>query len=494
MDRLIVAGVDSSTQATKVVVVDAESGELIACGRAAHVVSGTGGARQTDPRTWVDALRQALAATGVASQIQAISIAGQQHGLVALDADGEPVHDAMLWNDTRSAVDADVLVDELAGPHAWARLVGLVPVASFTITKWAWLRRNRPDLASATTTIRLPHDFLTERLTGRGVTDRGDASGTGWWSASSGQYVESLLALPQVQLDEAMLPTVLGPDEAAGVVTPAAASELGLEAGTLVAAGTGDNMAAALSLGLRPGEPLVSLGTSGTAFAVTETPIEDATGMIAGFADATGAFLPLAATLNCTLAIDRVAAWLGLEREDVAPSTHVTMLPFLDGERTPNLPTSAGLVYGMRHTTTPQEILLAAYEGAAGSLLLALQRIAELVANDKLVDRDTPITVIGGGGQGMAWRQVIADMSGRPVLRPTRSELAATGAAVQAAALLTGDDVATVAKRWDFQFEPPVEPRHDTSAALERVARWHAIVRQATEQSTDGCLHDDSVP
>ncbi len=142
MDRQIVAGVDSSTQATKVVVVDAETGSLLAGGRAAHVVSGINGARQTDPRVWVDALREALAATGLASRIRAISIAGQQHGLVALDAEGEPVHDAMLWNDTRSAVDADELVDELAGPHEWARRVGLVPVASFTITKWAWLRRD----------------------------------------------------------------------------------------------------------------------------------------------------------------------------------------------------------------------------------------------------------------------------------------------------------------------------------------------------------------
>ena len=482
MDRQIVAGVDSSTQATKVVVVDAETGSLLAGGRAAHVVSGINGARQTDPRAWVDALREALAATGLASRIRAISIAGQQHGLVALDAEGEPVHDAMLWNDTRSAVDADELVDELAGPHEWARRVGLVPVASFTITKWAWLRRTRPDLARAVTAVRLPHDFLTERLTGRGVTDRGDASGTGWWSPSSGEYVDPLLALPQVQLDEAMLPTVLAPGEAAGEVTSEASTQLGLAAGTLVATGTGDNMGAALSLGVQPGEPLLSLGTSGTAFAVATTPIEDPTGIVAGFADATGAYLPLAATLNCTLAIDHFATWLGLDREDVAPDTGVTVLPFLDGERTPNLPTSAGLVYGVRHTTTPQEILLAAYQGAAGSLLLALQRISELAGNDKLVDRTTPITVIGGGGQGRAWRQVIADLSGRPVLRPTRSELVATGAAVQAAALVTGDDPASVANRWDLEFEAPVEPRHDASAALVRIARWHDIVRQAAIQ------------
>ena len=277
-----------------------------------------------------------------------------------------------------------------------------------------------------------------------------------------------------------MLPTVLAPNEAAGEVTPAASDQLGLAAGTLVAAGTGDNMGAALSLGLQPGEPLLSLGTSGTAFAVTATPIEDPTGVVAGFADATGAYLPLAATLNCTLAIDHFAAWLGLDREDVAADTGVTVLPFLDGERTPNLPTSAGLVYGVRHTTTPQEILLAAYQGAAGSLLLALERISELAANDKLVDRTTPITVIGGGSQGRAWRQVIADLSGRPVLRPSRPELAATGAAVQAAALLTGEDAATLAKRWDLEFDEPVAPRHDAGAALERIARWHDIVRQAT--------------
>jgi xylulokinase len=175
----LVAGVDSSTQATKVVIVDPDSGRLIAQGHAPHTVSGTGGARETDPREWWSALRAALAATGRAGDVGAIAIAGPQHGLVALDRGGSPLRPASLWNDTRSAEDAERLTSRL-GAETWARLTGLRPVASFTVCKWAWLRRTEPEIARAVAAIRLPHDYLTERLTGHGTTDRGDASGTGW--------------------------------------------------------------------------------------------------------------------------------------------------------------------------------------------------------------------------------------------------------------------------------------------------------------------------
>src|SRR4051812_16673108 len=238
----LVAGVDSSTQATKVVVVDADSGRVVAEGRAAHEVRGTGGARESDPRGWWDALRQALAATGRAGEVQAIAIAGQQHGLVTLDAAGEPVRPAVLWNDTRSAPDAEALWEALGGPQVWAERVGSVPVPSFTVTRWAWLRRVEPQSAAATRSIRLPHDYLTERLSGRAVTDRGDASGTGWWSTAEERYDEHVLGLDAIQLDAAALPEVLGPLTAPGEVRADVAAELGLPSGCLVGPGTGDNM------------------------------------------------------------------------------------------------------------------------------------------------------------------------------------------------------------------------------------------------------------
>jgi xylulokinase len=459
--------VDCSTQATKVLVVAPDDGRVVAAGRAPHEVTGGGGARETDPAVWWEALRAALAETGRAREVGAISVAGQQHGLVVTDGDGRPLRPAILWNDTRSAPDAAEL-REAFGAEAWAERVGLVPVPSFTVTRWAWLRRVEPEVVAATRSIRLPHDWLTERLCGRGATDRGDASGTGWWSTREERYAAEVLALPAVELDAALLPDVLGPREAAGAVSAAAADALGLPAGALVGPGTGDNMGAAIGLGLRPGEPVISLGTSGTAYAAMSERAVDPSGMIAGFADATGGFLPLAATLNCTLAVDRVAGWLGLDREAVAgASGGVVVLPYLDGERTPNLPRAAGTIAGLRHDTTSAEILLAAYEGAVASLVEALELLGSVGSG---LDPSAPVVLIGGGARGPAWQRTAARLAGRTVQVPDAEELVALGAAAQATACLTGEGPAEVARRWNTRrgttIEPPGEPDSETLARI----------------------------
>jgi xylulokinase len=466
----LIAGVDCSTQATKVLVVDPDDGRVVASGKAPHEVTGTGGARETDPEVWWDALRAALADTGRAGEVGAIAVAGQQHGLVVTDDEGRPLRPAVLWNDTRSAPDAAELRDAL-GADAWAERVGVVPVPSFTVTRWAWLRRTEPDVAAATRAIRLPHDWLTERLCGRGVTDRGDASGTGWWSTRDEDYTDEVLDLPSVALDRSLLPEVLGPVDAAGeVLGPREAGDLGLPPGALVGPGTGDNMGAALGLGLRPGEAVVSLGTSGTAYAAMSERAIDPTGLIAGFADAAGGFLPLAATLNCTLAVDRVATWLGLERDAVADCTAVTVLPYLDGERTPNLPRAAGTIAGLRHDTEPGQILLAAYEGAVASLVEALDLLAAVGSG---LDPDAPVVLIGGGARGRVWQQTVARLAGRAVVVPEAEELVALGAAAQAAAVLTGEPADEIARRWETRrgvtIEPPAEPDTETLARIRGV-------------------------
>jgi xylulokinase len=462
----LVAGVDCSTQATKVLVVEPERGSVVAIGRAPHTVTGSGGARETDPAVWWEALLQALTETGHAADLAAISVAGQQHGLVVSGGDGRPLRPAVLWNDTRSAPDAERLREQL-GTEAWAESVGVVPVPSFTVTRWAWLRRTEPEVAERAQAIRLPHDWLTERLCGRGATDRGDASGTGWWSTRDEDYVEEVLSLREVELDLAMLPEVLGPDEAAGELHAEAAAQLGMREGALVGPGTGDNMAAALGLGLAPGEPVISLGTSGTAYAAMSERAVDPSGLIAGFADATGGFLPLAATLNCTLAVDRVAEWLGLEREAVADGTDVTVLPYFDGERTPNLPRATGTITGLRHETTRGELLLAAYEGAAASLIEALDLLASVGSG---LDPDAAVTLIGGGARGAAWQRTVARLARRAVQVPDAEELVALGAAAQAAACLTGEPPERIARGWDARrgatVDPPDEP--DTRT-LERI-------------------------
>jgi xylulokinase len=455
-----------------VLVVDPDGGRVVATGRAPHEVTGTDGARETDPEVWWRALAVALEDSGAASEVAAISVAGQQHGLVALDGNGRAVRPAILWNDTRSAREARELTEALGGAAEWADRVGLVPVPSFTATRWAWLRRHEPEPAAAARAVRLPHDFVTERLCGRAATDRGDASGTAWWSTRDERYVRDVLDL--IELDPALLPDVLGPRDAAGEVRRAAAGELGLREGTVVGPGTGDNMGAALGLGARPGEPVVSLGTSGTAYAVMERRAVDPSGTVAGFADASGRFLPLAATLNATLAVDRVAAWLGLDREAAAERTSVVVLPYLDGERTPNLPRAAGMVAGLRHASTREEILLAAYEGAAASLVEAIDRLDEQGSG---LDPGAAILLVGGGARGSVWQRTVARLSGRAVQVPDAEELVALGAAAQAAACLSGAAPEDVAQRWDTREGIRVEaPKERDLEALERIRR----TREAT--------------
>ncbi|MFE0100572.1 xylulokinase [Streptomyces sp. NPDC059009] len=456
----LVVGVDSSTQSTKALVVDAATGSVVASGQAPHTVT-TGPGRESDPEQWFDALCTALAACGPAAhEAAAVAVGGQQHGLVTLDAHGRPVRPALLWNDVRSAAQAQALVARLGGGKEWAERVGSVPGPSFTVTKWAWLSEHEPDAARATAAVRLPHDYLTERLTGVGTTDRSDASGTGWWASATESYDEDILAM--VGLDPARLSRVVGPGEVAGTVR--GGIELPFSPGTLVAPGMGDNAAAALGLGLRPGAAVLSLGTSGTVYAVARRRPADPTGTVAGFADARGEWLPLACTLNCTLAVDRVAALLSLDREAVEPGGGLTLLPYLDGERTPDLPHASGLLHGLRHDTTPGQLLQAAYDGAVHSLLNALDLVLEEDA-----DRAEPLLLIGGGARGRAWQETVRRLTGRPVQVPRARELVALGAAAQAAGLLTGEDPAAVARRWGTAEGPVLDAAPRDEAALARM-------------------------
>ncbi|MFD8569829.1 xylulokinase [Streptomyces sp. NPDC059639] len=464
-DGPLVVGIDSSTQSTKALVVDVATGAVVASGQAPHTVT-TGAGRESDPEEWYGALREALAQCGdAARRASAVSVGGQQHGLVTLDERGRPVRPALLWNDVRSAPQARRLVDELGGPKVWAERFGSVPAASFTVSKWAWLAEHEPEAVRATAAVRLPHDYLTGRLTGTGTTDRGDASGTGWWAASTEAYDADILA--RVGLDPALLPRVVGPGEVAGTVRDTD-GDLPFSKGTLVAAGTGDNAAAALGLGLRPGTPVLSLGTSGTVYAVSRNRPADPSGTVAGFADARGDWLPLACTLNCTLAVDRIAALLGLDREAVEQGGSATVLPYLDGERTPDLPDASGLLTGLRHDTTGGQLLQAAYDGAVHALLVALDRVLE--GDAESADPAAPLLLIGGGARGTAWQETVRRLSGRGVQVPEARELVALGAAAQAAGLLTGEDPAAVARRWDTARGPVLDPVARDDETVQRIS------------------------
>ncbi|MCO6005217.1 xylulokinase [Actinoallomurus purpureus] len=428
----LVAGVDSSTQSCKVVVADAATGVVVRAGQAPHA-----GGTEADPAAWWDALGHAVEAAGGLDDVAAIGVAAQQHGMVCLSEAGEVVRPALLWNDTRSADAARDLVEELGGPGKWAAAVGSVPVASFTVTKLRWLARHEPDAAARTASVCLPHDYLTWRLTGEFVTDRGDASGTGYWSPATGEYRTDLLEMAFGRVPA--LPRVLAPAEAAGR-TPS---------GALVSAGTGDNMGAALGLGIRPGDVVVSLGTSGTVFTAAERASADPAGDVAGFADATGRYLPLACTLNAARVLDAAATLLGVDHQEVsrlalsAPpgADGLVLVPYLEGERTPNRPDATGSVHGLRlSTSTPAHLARAAIEGMLCGLADGLDA---LLAQGVRAER---VLLIGGAARSEAVRRIAPTIFGRPVLVPPTGEYVAEGAAAQAAWALSG---AAEPPRWE---------------------------------------------
>jgi xylulokinase len=475
----LVAGVDSSTQSCKVVVRDADTGELVRQGRASHP-DGT----SVDPRHWWDALQTAIADAGGLDDVDAISVGGQQHGMVALDSSGEVVRDALLWNDTRSAQAALDLVEELGdgdaekGAQAWADAVGSVPVASLTVTKLRWLRDAEPENADRVAAVALPHDWLTWRLAGNGagtgaagldqlVTDRSDASGTGYWSPVTDDYRLDLLERGlghRVQLPRVLGPSEGGPRAVVGAREP------------ILGPGAGDNAAAALALGLGPGDVAVSIGTSGVVSAIASSPTADGSGLVTGFADATGAFLPLACTLNASRVLDAAARMLGVDHAGLselalsapAGADGLVLVPYLEGERTPNKPDATGALHGLRlANTTPAHLARAAVEG----MLCALaDGIDALRAQGVAVER---LFLIGGGAQSRAVREIAPTVFGLPVHVPTPGEYVADGAARQAAWVLSGS---ATAPSWTAAAEAALH----SADPVARVREQYAAVRELT--------------
>lgn len=434
----LVAGVDTSTQSCKVIIVDADTGRIVRQGSAKHP-----DATEHHPDVWWSAFLEAAEAAGGLADVEAISVGGQQHGCVLLDAVGEVIRPAHLWNDTRSARAAADLTAEL-GPRAWAEATGLVLVASFTVTKLRWLADHEPENAARVAAVCLPHDYLTWRLTGGGLdtltTDRSDASGTGYFDAVSGTYRRDLLALALrrevADVESIVLPRIIAPSEEAGRLDPS----LGW-GDALIGPGCGDNAGAALGLGLSAGDVSVSIGTSGVVAAVSATPVRDETGLVAGFADATGLFLPLTATINAARIVDATARLLGVGYEEfdalalaAEPGAGgLVAVPHLDGERTPNLPDATGTLAGMTLANLTRENLARA--SVEGMLCLLGVGIRAQKAQGVVVER---VTLIGGGARSAATRALAPAILGVPVDVPAPAEYVALGAARQAAWVLSG--------------------------------------------------------
>jgi xylulokinase len=469
----LVAGIDSSTQSCKVVIRDAGTGKLVRQGRAPHP-DGT----EVHPDAWWAALTSAIAEAGGLDDVAAASVGGQQHGMVALDAAGEVVRPALLWNDTRSAGAAADLIAELGGGEtgrqAWVDAVGVVPVASITVTKLRWLARHEPANAARTAAVCLPHDWLTWKLAGaHGIemlrTDRSDASGTGYWSAATDAYRPDLLELGFGRRID--VPQVLGPTGPAGA----------LPQGAPLGPGAGDNAAAGLGVGAVPGDVVVSIGTSGTVFASADVPANDPSGIVAGFADTTGRFLPLVCTLNAARVLDAAASLLRVDHAELAElalsapagADGLVLIPYLEGERTPNRPLATGAVHGLTlRTSTPAHLARAAVEG----MLCALADGLDALIGQGAVARR--IILVGGGARSTAVRRIAPALFGLPVLVPPPGEYVADGAARQAAWVALGG-----AQPPTWTADPP-EVYADSSAPIIR--EQYARAREAVVDRLPG--------
>lgn len=480
----IVLGIDSSTQSCTVEFRDADTGNLFASARTPHPQTHPPVSEQ-DPKAWWEALVQAVqtalkSGPVRAREVSAISVAAQGHGLVALDDKSNVIRPVKLWNDTTSAPNSAAMVERM-GIETWAQLIGSVPTAAFTISKLAWLAEHEPANLARIRTVLLPADWVTYRMTGRAMTERSNASGTGYYSAANDQWLTDVLAtFVSADVDwAASLPTVVEPALPAGDLTNEAAEQLGLPPGIPVGPGANDQAAAFLGLGMTAGDVLFSLGTSGVVMTSCPQPVHDTLGRFDGVSDAAGGFLPLGCTLNATKVTDTIARLLHVDWDQMATMALIApddpdrpvLAAFFDGERTPNRPNATGILAGLTNDTTRESLARAAYEG----VLLGLIEAEHIIRSAGVETRGATV-VAGGGARSVAYRQLLADLRNRPVIRLDAPEATARGAAVQAAAVLRQANVLDVARAWQPSVVDETFPRHAQAEAIrsryQRLAEW----------------------
>lgn len=433
------AGIDMGTQSLKLVVYDAGSRQVVASASEPLALDARDdGSREQEPAAWVEAMHACFGRidAGLRGRITALAVSGQQHGFVPVDADGNVLAPAKLWCDTSTTTECDEIMNVAGGVDACIREAGNPVLPGYTASKLPWTRMHRPDAYARLATILLPHDYLNFVLTGRRWMEHGDASGTGWLDVRTRQWSEPMLRATDSERDlRDCLPTLV-PADALFAIDPAIAVALGLPVTAKVAAGGGDNMMAAWGTGaVAPGRLVMSLGTSGTLFAYSDVPVVSDAGEWAAFCSSSGGWLPLICTMNCTVATETVATLCGFSARDgdariaaTQPGAGgLTMLPFFNGERTPNLPNAKAALHGMDPgNSTSAHLYRAAMEGASYSLKYGFDAFVRAgMAFDGIL-------LTGGGTNSAQWRQLIADVFGLPVQVAVQSEGAAFGAALQA--------------------------------------------------------------
>lgn len=435
----LTAGIDAGTQSVKVVIYDDEARRVVAAASAPlELISGEDGSREQHPDAWVEAINACFANIDplLRRNVRAVAVSGQQHGFVPVGADGAVLAPAKLWCDTSSSAECVEIMDAVGGVERSIAIAGNPILAGYTASKLPWTRKHRPDVYRRLAKILLPHDYLNFWLTGEAFCEYGDASGTGWLDVRTRQWSPAMLQAIDQQRDLSDCLPPLVPTESTFPLRADRAAELGLSPGVRVAVGGGDNMMAAIGTGcVVPGKLAMSLGTSGTLFAYSDTPVIDPAGAWAAFCSSTGGWLPLICTMNCTVATETVAKLFGFSSR--AGDAHIaatspgadglTMLPFLNGERTPDLPLGKGVLTGLSpHNASPAHFYRAAMEGATFTLKYGYDAF---LAGGMSFDR---IVLTGGGATSAAWRQMVADVFGLIVEVPSEAEGAAFGAALQA--------------------------------------------------------------
>ena len=490
-------GIDCGTQGTKALLLD-EGGETLGRGYAAHaLIERESGAREQDAAWWVDALREAVrqaieqaALSTAEARVLALGVSGQQHGLVVLDEQMRVIRPAKLWNDTETASHNSALIERLGGREEFFRLFGIVPLTGYTVSKLAWMAEREPENFKRIRHILLPHEYLNFWLTGNMRAEYGDASGTAFFDVRTLAWIREILDVIDGgtgQLFDA-LPPLVGPDGNVGVLRQEVAEELGISGDCLVSAGGGDNMMGAIGTGnVREGVVTLSLGTSSTVYSYSDRPVNDPSGNVAPFCSSSGGWLPLVCTMNATNVVTGTVELLGKTVADIEPALEGTVpgadglvfLPFLNGERTPDLPKAHGSLHGISaNNFMANHLIRASIEGVSFGILSGL----DLVLDGKVAD---VISVIGGGSRSRQWRQLLADATGATIQVPVEAEAGCLGAAIQAMVAYgaahgkprTFSDVAEAMVRTDE--EATCYPRPELRAGYDAArARYRAQLRE----------------
>lgn len=441
-DNLFI-GIDSGTQGTKAIVLSQRTGKVIVQAHSGYgLVENTRGGREQHPSLWVDAcrvvLREVLAHPEVKpGDVSGIGVSGQQHGLVALDSSGAVIRPAKLWCDTETTAECAELMASLGGESEVLKETGNLVAAGFTASKLLWLKKNEPHNYERIATVFLPHDYINYWLTGEYAVEFGDASGTAYFDVKRRQWSEKVLrALDGSGKLFECLPSFVAASGVCGRVRKEHATEFGFRDDLIVSAGGGDNMMAAIGTGnVVPGVVTASLGTSGTIFAYSDSPVVDDEGELAAFCSSSGGWLPLVCTMNVTVATETTRKLFGYDLQQMNDAVRLTepgsggltLLPYFQGERTPDLPAATATLSGMTCTNyTRSNVARAAMEGATFGLRYGLG----VMVRNGIVPEE--IRLVGGGAKSSVWRQMVADVFNCRVVSLENEEAAALGGALQA--------------------------------------------------------------